>query len=787
MTEPYALVPELLKSLPHWVCWRLETRGEKTTKLPYSLNGRLASSTDKSTWHTFEDIKHCIPTAKNGAGFCFNGNGIIGIDLDNCFVADGKINPLFRDFTELFKDTYVEYSPSGKGLHIFVKCSEQPYEKGRRKSFENGVGLEVYAEGRYFTLTGKRYGEVSTIADYDAATIRLVCDPILSPVVAPFVPAPKDTGFVLGDTDIVQLAGKAKNKDKFLRLMGGDTTGYPSSSEADAALSFILAFYTQNVSQIERIMRSSKLYRQKWDDHRDYLTGTVVVAVRNCKGKYTGEPEKKKKAKSERETPPYKLQPRGWFVRNDTLYLQTFGISDDVAEYAFAYFDGKEIKYIDSLTVKEPVMDGITVVEQGLQYVPRDLPVNRDGQVIPLVGLVRRCELESITASDIAQIKTAMYDHAKKYCDLGETDLDLCIYYALMTWFYPKLSTLPYLRFRADTGKGKSRILKVISEMCFMPVKAGGASTAAGTIRFQEIWHGSLVIDEGDLKGEADESGGYTNDMIKYLNLGFEREQFFIKADKQDPKQQEIFDPFCPKIIAMRGVFQDPATEGRCLSISPSETERTDISAILPGVYVAESAGIRALLSHYVLTNWGIITDADPYPSFQDVDCEPRLKQLGSPLARVLSKILPDGIALFKHYIERRQKEVKKDRAQSFVGVVANILYETALEQEEKGNGYVSAKMLADAVGSTSTKITKTLKDAELAVEQRRVKVTLSDGFGNPSITKSINTRVVVVPNTRIWREVCRRYIDTDGQQETLTQESVDCPSCIRSSEFIHN
>ena len=489
----------------------------------------------------------------------------------------------------------------------------------------------------------------------------------------------------------------------------------------------------------------------------------------------------------EKEIPEYQLQQRGWFEREGMLFLEVIDTRDEIPLYSYATVKDRDVSFIDDVIAKEPLTDNEKVIISGLKYIPRELPLNKDGQIIHLVNIPDRTELEKITTTDAQQIKAMIYQHVNKYCDLKSNDVDLCVYYIFMTWFYPKLSTLPYLRFRADTGKGKSRILKVISELSFMPVKAGGASTAAGTIRIQEYWHGTLVIDEADIKGDAD-SEGYQNDMIKFLNLGFERGQYFVKSDKVDPKKQEIFDPFSPKIIAMRGIFQDPATEGRCLSISPSETERKDIPAILPAEYNIEVGKIRALMTHYVLTHWGCITDADPYPSFNDVDCEPRLKQLGSPMARVLSKIFPDGLSEFKHYIERRQVEVKIDRAGSFVGCVVNAAYDAAIDADNTG-GFVTVRDVGDSMGTTSQKVSRVLKDAGMDVEPRKCKITVSIPSQEP-YEKSITKKIVVVKDARAWREVCRRYITSRSDRQIqfgTVNDLVDCPTALKSQEFVSN
>ena len=47
-------IPAELKSLPQWVVWRAEPRGDKLSKVPYRADGRRASSTNPDDWMIFE-------------------------------------------------------------------------------------------------------------------------------------------------------------------------------------------------------------------------------------------------------------------------------------------------------------------------------------------------------------------------------------------------------------------------------------------------------------------------------------------------------------------------------------------------------------------------------------------------------------------------------------------------------------------------------------------------------------------------------------------------------------
>jgi hypothetical protein len=245
--------------------------------------------------------------------------------------------------------------------------------------------------------------------------------------------------------------------------------------------------------------------------------------------------------------------------------------------------------------------------------------------------------------------------HLYRYVDVKPHERELLTWYAIYTWFYRKSATSPYLRFLADTGKGKSRLVRATGDLCFLPITAGGSSTRSGIMRFKEKWQGTLLIDESDL------SGGAEDPLIKYLNLGFERGQYFILSDKNDPKQQEFYDPFGPKVIGMRQPFGDVATEGRCLSITPYETERRDIPVELGKEYHEAVQQVRAHIARFVLTHWNEI-DGETLMDCSDIDVEPRLKQMLRPLSIVL-QLYPDGEERFRQYMLDRQQEVKKQRA----------------------------------------------------------------------------------------------------------------------------
>lgn len=272
-TDCYSLVPPELKAIPNWVTWKLiQQNGKKPTKVPYTAAGTAADSTNPDTWDNFSAVCSFRPTNMGGIGFVFTpACGYVGLDLDNALDENGELKEKFSKIVNTLS-TYTEISPSGTGLHLILRCKDHPYETGKHL---NDIG--IFYTSRYFTITGKQWGTTNTIEYYDVKTIREVCDPFVKKEIKRVIPSTTLPDML--DDDIINIASNASNGAKFNSLMSGNITGYPSASEADAALASILAFYTTDSGQIERIMRNSRLFREKWDKNVTYLSRTISNAI----------------------------------------------------------------------------------------------------------------------------------------------------------------------------------------------------------------------------------------------------------------------------------------------------------------------------------------------------------------------------------------------------------------------------------------------------------------------------------------------------------------------------
>src|SRR5215208_6668330 len=91
----------------------------------------------------------------------------------------------------------------------------------------------------------------------------------------------------LTDEEVIALARGAKNAAKFKALWSGNTSGYVSHSEADQALVSLLAFYTQDETQLDSLYRRSGLCREKWLKRSGYRRSTIDKALSGLTETYT--------------------------------------------------------------------------------------------------------------------------------------------------------------------------------------------------------------------------------------------------------------------------------------------------------------------------------------------------------------------------------------------------------------------------------------------------------------------------------------------------------------------
>ena len=300
-----------LEQFPQFVAVRIvpdPNRLGKTNKLP--INPRTlgaASSTDPTTWSTFDEARVSAGAIRLGPGES-SGVGFVLTESDPlwCLDIDNQLHdgPVAASLLAALSGAAVEVSQSGTGLHIWG-CGTLPNHGCKNTPLD----LELYHTGRFICLGDPASTTGNAWQDFSAQ---------MAPIVGTFFPpaagvSTEDVGTWTtepradwnGSTEDGELIRRARESQSAAAVFGNRASfedlwsanvdrlalAYPSDapsavwgySEADSALALHLAFWTGcNCERIHSLMLKSALVREKWD-REDYLRRTILRAVAVCR------------------------------------------------------------------------------------------------------------------------------------------------------------------------------------------------------------------------------------------------------------------------------------------------------------------------------------------------------------------------------------------------------------------------------------------------------------------------------------------------------------------------
>lgn len=309
-------IPQAMRDTRSWVIWKYEVREEKKTKVLYDpKSGRRAKSIDippavkelakaehrkytteeveegnrraSATWSDFETALDAFQSGRyraDGIGFVFGGK-FCGLDIDHV-LTDGKLPQELQWITDN-GHTYCEISPSGTGLHLYFEGKKpSDFTACKRGDFE------IYDSGRFFTVTTNLFNgsRLELAKASESAVLRRVYQTYLKPKAKEGKPGKKKTAqaskpktkpkATMTDDAIV-----SKVKEDEPALWRGDLDGHSSHSEGDLVLCNVIAKYTGDAAQMDRVFRKSGLYRAKWDEYHGSSTYGELTIEKALSGK----------------------------------------------------------------------------------------------------------------------------------------------------------------------------------------------------------------------------------------------------------------------------------------------------------------------------------------------------------------------------------------------------------------------------------------------------------------------------------------------------------------------
>jgi hypothetical protein len=237
---------------------------------------------DPTTLVSFEEAVAAVldPSTPYDRVYVLLGDGIGGFEWDHCIDDNGEIDFEVADAMAAIP-TYYERSPSGKGIHGIMCVDDAPLPWHKHSNTPHGGVVEAYKDARFFSVTGDAVHNrpLSGNGTMDALIARYPKPDASAGHTAPDKPVSPP----MSDDEVMQLARGGKNGRKFADLYDRGRHPDPAVQSDDSALDqslfSMLAFYTQDREQLERIASDSALWRDKWR-RPDYLRRTIDAALR---------------------------------------------------------------------------------------------------------------------------------------------------------------------------------------------------------------------------------------------------------------------------------------------------------------------------------------------------------------------------------------------------------------------------------------------------------------------------------------------------------------------------
>jgi hypothetical protein len=320
--EKFSNIPPALRDGNLFAGWRSRWNGKRPSKVPVNvLTGLNAHADRPDDWCDFQTAVGALTHNAQVPGFAgthgsqhaaqpldglgrlsnYWNDGIIQIDLDNV-VEDGKLTAIGLEHLKQ-AGSYAEYSPSGRGLHIFVRgklpewfdettSSRKVIQKGERPEAP-GFELQLFIRNCYVTVTGDHVASspLEVVENREYLDWLLSLDRAAHPLCASVPGRPITTGL---ETIEPAICLEAPNPDRVQaaiddicgrskiarQLFHGRGKGSPSQRDISLCHELI-PVCKRDPALIDAVFRRSKLYRPKWDrmhKNRGLTYGQITIA-----------------------------------------------------------------------------------------------------------------------------------------------------------------------------------------------------------------------------------------------------------------------------------------------------------------------------------------------------------------------------------------------------------------------------------------------------------------------------------------------------------------------------
>ncbi len=305
-----------MRAIPQWFLWCMtwDTEEQKYLKKPCALDGSKyhMDHSIPENWNTYDRAVHalqtlhasCPPIAQPFEGYVTYTLGFYlteecnlwFFDLDHA-VVNGLVSPVAAALVQRFPGALVEWSSSMRGMHVIGSGPVPPHRTKPPKDVAlplKPLELEFYNSGRGIAFgfhLASAQGSADTLHDCTALIKEFF--PYTEKKSGASVRRPEWNGPEDDDELITRMLNARQSaaqafggKVSLQQLWAGDAE---KTNDNDMSLAAHLAFWTGcDGDRIERLMRRSGMYREKWDAHRTYLRKlTIDGACASCERVYS--------------------------------------------------------------------------------------------------------------------------------------------------------------------------------------------------------------------------------------------------------------------------------------------------------------------------------------------------------------------------------------------------------------------------------------------------------------------------------------------------------------------
>lgn len=379
-------------------------------------------------------------------------------------------------------------------------------------------------------------------------------------------------------------------------------------------------------------------------------------------------------SKDLKELEKERLVQRATIVTDDFLAEEIWN-RKTLPKFYVKYFDGRKNEEKDRIDLGETDNKGTPIF-----YVPVDNAALRKGLVILPSEPKETTFKELFEKSDKFAFKC--YDPCGR-----ESIVKLLNRVVIGSWFLDRFvenprfdiagsgKFAPVIPLRGPSQSGKNRYAFVLRLLSYRPYFEMSTYRIPSLYRPLDLWNGTLVLDEADFANTNEKS-----ELIHFLNCRATGTPI-SRQDAKNPRKTDVFSNFGQTILTQRRIFDDNATESRCLPFYSEVTDKK-LPTVETEEMLKEGLELQNMLFYLRLEYFKQVT----------IDKTAWLNDISDP--RLVASLLPLlALSKFDSSIEETIKETVKDverlkveqKANSEDGVLINALWEKGLFAQYSG------------------------------------------------------------------------------------------------------